>query len=100
MSSEPDARAAEPEMPAVFNSGLMAELREARLEIVRLQSMISEFASRSVENRAELVACKSREEVFQQQIRDLRGSLSWRITLPVRMTRRLLAGSARERGQD
>lgn len=77
-----------------------AELREARLEIVRLQRMIAELAKISIEDAANLSAARSRETVLQQQIRDLRGSLSWRMTRPVRMTSRLVKISARERGED
>jgi hypothetical protein len=76
------------------------ELREARLEVVRLQVMIAHFAAVSAEDSARLAAGKSREVVLQQQIRDLRGSLSWKLTRPVRMAKRLVALNSRARGEE
>lgn len=100
MSSEESWPAKEPLVLSPNPPAVSAELREARLEVVRLQFMVGQLAAASLESAARLAAGKSREAVLQQQVRDLRGSLSWRLTRPVRMVRRVVALSVRERGED
>lgn len=64
------------------------ELRQARLEIVGLRVEAARLALQVDDMRRQLKAARSVSVRYSQQISAMRGSLSWRITMPLRLVRR------------
>ena len=67
---------------------LNEELRQARLEIVGLRVEAARLALQVDDMRRQLKAARSVSIRYSQQISAMRGSLSWRLTMPLRLLRR------------
>lgn len=64
------------------------ELRLARSEIIGLRVEAARLALQVDDMRRQLKAARSVATRYSQQISAMRGSLSWRVTMPLRLMRR------------
>jgi hypothetical protein len=75
-------------LPSSSQTSGAEELRQARLEIVGLRVEAARLALQVDDMRRQLKAARSVSIRYSQQISAMRGSLSWRVTLPLRLLRR------------
>ena len=64
------------------------ELRLAKAEIIGLRVEAARLALQVDDMRRQLKAARSVSVRYSQQISAMRGSLSWRVTMPLRLLRR------------
>lgn len=81
-------------------AALAEELRQARLEIVGLRVEASRLALQVDDMRRQLKAARTTSTRYADQIGALRGSISWRLTRPLRVLRRRRVDINRSRRAD
>ena len=80
---------------ALAETDVAAELVEARREIVRLRGLLAqkERAAHGLERQVR--STDDRAKRYVRQLADLRNSMSWRVTRPLRVFRRRAADDIR-----
>ena len=71
------------------------ELRQARLEIARLRAYSARVVRENDDLTLRLTSSRAQVRRLTVQLRHLRSSTSWRITLPLRLFRRRVRDAAR-----
>lgn len=76
------------EQSSAVSEAMNEELRQARLEIVGVRVEAARLALQVDDMRRQVKAARSVSIRYSQQISAMRGSLSWRVTMPLRLLRR------------